>query len=82
MANAYKTTHMRGPNAIRADFETVTSDDGQRRVTFRNAKRSLGGGRYDAVRVAQLKRRVDGRWQIVRSGVSEDAGRAFLAGRA
>lgn len=74
----YRVPHPRGRNAVRADSQTVTSADGLRRVTFRNAKRSIGGGQYDIVRVAQLKELRGGRWAIIESGRSEEAGRAFL----
>ncbi len=80
MANCFYTPHSRSANVIRADTETVTSTDGQRRVTFRNAKRALPNHRYDVVRVAQLKRLVRGRWKIEISGMSEEHGRAFLRG--
>jgi hypothetical protein len=78
MATPYKTPSPRAPNLVRADSETVTSSDGLRRVTFRNAKLLLPGHRYDVVRVAQLKDWIAGKWVIRASAYSEEAGRAFL----
>ena len=78
MANTYKTPSLRGANAVNANSETVTSSDGLRRVTYRNAKRSLGDGRYDIVRVARLKRKVAGKWTVVAGGVAEAIGQNFL----
>lgn len=80
MATNVKCPTSRRPNSVVARTETVTSADGQRRVTFRNAKRSIGNHRFDVVRVAQLKTLVDGKWKVIASGRSVENGQAFLNG--
>ena len=78
--NSFKTPSLRGPNLVRADHETLTSADGQRRITLRTVKRSLPDKRWEPVRVAQLKEQRDGKWHTILNGMSEEAGRKFLEG--
>lgn len=61
-------------SASKTQREIRTSADGQRRVTFRNVKRSDG-----VVRLATLKLHTNGQWWIVRSGASVEEGERFLA---
>lgn len=76
------TPSPRGPNLVIADYESLTSADGQRRITLRTVKRLLPGNRFEPVRIAQLKEQRDGKWHVILNGMSEDAARKFLEGNA
>lgn len=78
----YRVPSLRGANVIRADGDSQTSADGQRRWTSRNVKRALANHRYDSVRVYTLKRREAGRWVVVDTGRGPEDAARFLKGGA
>jgi hypothetical protein len=76
--NSYTTKSLRGRNAIDPMCDSQTSEDGLRRVTSRNVKRSLANHRYDSVRVHTLKNKVNGKWVVVDTGVDEKTAFNFI----
>ena len=68
----------RAASAVAYHPSRTVSHDGTRAALGRNAKRSLGDGRYDIVRIWTLKERVDGRWVTLRSGVGTERAAEFI----
>lgn len=55
-----------------------TSEDGTRRYTARNVKRSLAHGRWDVMRVWTLKVRAAGRWVVLQRCYDEQAAEEWV----
>lgn len=66
---------------VDGDFTIQTSADGLRRTYARNAKCSLGGGRFDVVRVWRLAQRdhLKAKWHSVERQTGPKAAETFLA---
>ena len=81
MPNSYKTSSFRSANVVQGDFQIETSTDGLRRAYSRNAKLSLGDGRYDVVRIWRLVRRdnLKSKWYAVTRQTGRAEAEAFLA---
>lgn len=71
----------RGQNVARADADTQTSANKTRKVSARNVKMAVGGGRYDIVRVHRMAtRNAAGTWQPAGETLHETEALAWLHG--
>ena len=70
--NCYKTHSIRSANAVAAHTKTYQHPTNPLlRAVVRNAKRSLGDGRYDVVRVFYVKSKIGNRWVFKTSGTGK-----------
>lgn len=60
--------------------DKMESADGNRRAHGRALKRNLGQGRYDVVIGYTWRERIDGKFKIIRSGITEEATRKWIDG--
>lgn len=60
--------------------DKMESADGNRRAHGRHLKRSTGPGMYDIVVGYTWRERIDGKFRIIRTGITEEATRKWIDG--
>lgn len=75
-----KGTRGSAPVTSAETVDKMESADGNRRAHGRALKRQLGNNRYDIVIGYTWRERIDGKFKIIRSGITEEATRKWIDG--
>jgi len=70
--NCYKVHSIRSANVVEAHTKTYQHPTNPLiRAVARNVKRSLGDGRYDAVRAFYVKAKIGNQWKFQTDGIDK-----------